>query len=154
MDTRKSWNDLKESKTFNEFYFIALALILAFGIIQTTGVVLDTEKPVVTVVSCSMYPEYNVGDVILVQGQSFEEIEEGDVVVYDLLKTDDHVETQGDNTRGQHDFEKDVRPGQIYGKTALSIPRVGLVKILAMDLLGYSGDKPLDFDNTPACRRV
>ncbi|PSG98987.1 MAG: signal peptidase I [Nanohaloarchaea archaeon SW_7_43_1] len=168
MDAHKSWNDLKESKAFKEFYFVALALILAFGIIQTTGVVFDTEKPVVTVVSCSMYPEYNVGDVILVQGQSFEEIEEGDVVVYDsespevnipiihrvILKTDDHIETQGDNTRGQHDFEKDIGPDQIYGKTAFSIPRVGLVKILAMDLFGYSGDEPLSFDSTPACRRV
>ncbi|MFQ3275221.1 MAG: signal peptidase I [Candidatus Nanohaloarchaea archaeon] len=168
MDLRDQWQRVKESRAFNEFYFFAVALILAFGIIQTTGVVLDTEKPVVTVVSCSMYPEYNVGDVIIVEGESFENIEEGDVIVYDaespevnipiihrvILKTDSHVETKGDNTRGQHDFEKNITPDQIYGKTAFSIPRVGLVKILAMDLTGFSGDRPLVIDNTPSCRRV
>jgi len=44
---------------------------------------MDTEKPVVTVVSCSMYPHYDVGEVILVQGQDFENIEEGDIAVYE-----------------------------------------------------------------------
>lgn len=168
MEIFKTWNKLKNTRIFTEFYFIALALVLAFGIIQTSGVVLNADKPVVTVVSCSMYPEYNVGDVILVQGQSFEEIEEGDVIVYDaespqvnipiihrvILKTEDHVETKGDNTRGQHEFEKNIRPDQIYGEAAFSIPRVGLVKILAMDILGYSGDRPLVIDNTPSCHRV
>jgi signal peptidase I len=168
MDIPKSWNKLKQTGTFREFYFLAIALILAFGIIQTTGVVLDTDKPVVTVVSCSMYPEYNVGDIILVQGEEFEDIKEGDVIVYDaespevnipiihrvILKTDDHVETKGDNTRGQHEFEKNIKPDQIHGKAAFSIPRIGLVKILAMDLAGYSGDRPLVIDNTPSCQRV
>lgn len=168
MDLRDQWRKVKESRAFSEFYFFAVALILAFGIIQTTGVVMDTEKPVVTVVSCSMYPEYNVGDVIIVQGQSFEQIEEGDVVVYNaespevnipiihrvILKSDNHIETQGDNTRGQHEFEKNIKPEQIYGKSAFSIPRVGLVKILAMDITGFSGDRPLVIDNTPSCKRV
>lgn len=67
-----------------EFYFIALALILAFGILQTTGTVLETEKPVVSVVSCSMYPEYDRGDVLVVKGVDFDNIEEGQIVVYDV----------------------------------------------------------------------
>jgi signal peptidase I len=168
MDLQDQWQKVRESRAFNEFYFFAVALILAFGIIQTTGAVMDTDKPVVTVVSCSMYPDYNVGDVIIVEGERFENIQEGDVIVYDaespdvnipiihrvILKTDDHVETKGDNTRGQHDFEKNIAPDQIHGKAAFSIPRVGLVKILAMDLTGFSGDRPLVIDNTPSCRRV
>lgn len=168
MSPRENWEKLKESSIFNEVYFLAVALILAFGIIQTTGAITDTEKPVVTVVSCSMYPEYNVGDIIIVEGVEYEEIEEGDVIVFDaespqtdipiihrvIIKRDSSLETQGDNTRGQHEFEKNITADQIYGKAALRIPRVGLVKILTMDILGLSGDKPLVLDNTPDCYRV
>lgn len=168
MDVEETWEEIKESAVFDEFYFLTVALVLAFGIIQTTGAVMDTEKPVVTVVSCSMYPEYNVGDVIVVQGEEFEDIEEGDVIVYDAespetnipiihrvtVKRENSLETQGDNTRGQHEFEKNITSDQIYGEAAFRIPRVGLVKILAMDLVGFSGDKPLVIDNTPSCYRV
>lgn len=168
MKIAETWGKIKNSRTFSEFYFLAVALILAFGIIQSAGTVLETEKPVVTVVSCSMYPEYNVGDVILVKGAEFGEIQESDVIVYDaestevnipiihrvIIKNENSLETQGDNTRGQHDFEKNITSEQIYGKAFFSVPRVGLVKILAMDLAGYSGDRPLVIDNTPSCRRV
>lgn len=168
MDVEETWKDIRNSEWFSEFYFLAVALILAFGIIQTTGAVLDTEKPVVTVVSCSMYPEYNVGDIIVVKGEKFEDIEEDDVIVYDaespetdipiihrvIIKREDSLETQGDNTRGQHEFEKNITADQIYGEAFFKIPRVGLVKILAMDLVGFSGDTPLVIDNTPDCYRV
>lgn len=168
MNAEKTWNSVKNSDIFDEFYFLAIALILAFGIIQTTGAALDTDRPVVTVVSCSMYPEYNVGDVIVVKGEEFEDIEEGDVIVYDAESPDVNIpiihrvvekhsyylETRGDNTRGQHEFEKNITGDQIYGKAVFKLPRVGLVKILAMDLVGYAGDQPLVIDNTPSCQRV
>lgn len=168
MEPEKTWKNIRESAFFEEFYFLAVALILAFGIIQTTGAIMDTDKPVVTVVSCSMYPEYDVGDVIVVQGESFDEIDEGDVIVYDAespqaeipiihrvtVKRENSLETQGDNTRGQHEFEKNITADQIYGEAAFAIPKVGLVKILAMDLAGFSGDRPLVIDKTPNCYRV
>lgn len=75
---------LREHKLISNFYFIALALLLAFGSLQFAGTALSTEKPVVSVVSCSMYPEYDVGDILFVQGQDFDDIEEGHVVVYDV----------------------------------------------------------------------
>lgn len=168
MEPEETWRDIRESGVFDEFYFLAIALILAFGIIQTTGAIMDTDKPVVTVVSCSMYPQYDVGDVIVVQGEEFEDIEEGDVIVYDAeseeseipiihrvtVKREGSLETQGDNTRGQHEFEKNITADQIYGESAFKIPKVGLVKILAMDLVGFSGDRPLVLDSTPNCYRV
>lgn len=64
------------------FYFLSLALILAFGTLSTAGTVMDTDKPVVAVVSCSMYPEFHRGDILFVQGQDFKNIEEGEVIVY------------------------------------------------------------------------
>jgi len=226
------WKSIKNSDGFGEYYFLAIALILAFGTIQTTGAALETDKPVVTVVSCSMYPEYDVGDIIFVQGTDFDELEVGDIIVYDvpkkiditvdgetygitqdnpayteaggiqlkqvdlqskaaiitingstskiiqgqsfeqnghtievnsisgmnipvihrtIEKNENYLETQGDNTVGQHEFEKNITENQIHGKALASAPRIGLVKIITMDLIGFSGDKPLALDNTPKC---
>lgn len=167
MGVKSGWEQVKNSRFYEEFYFIAIALILAFGVIQTTGTVLDTDKPVVTVVSCSMYPEYHVGDVIMVRGQDFEDITEGDVIVFDaespdvnipvihrvVVKEDEMLETRGDNTRGQSDFEKNIRPEQVHGVAFLKIPRVGLLKLLAMDITGLSG-QPFVIDSIPACQNV
>ncbi|PSH00881.1 MAG: signal peptidase I [Nanohaloarchaea archaeon SW_7_46_7] len=65
-------------------FFLAIAVLLAFGSLQTAGTVMNTERPVVSVVSCSMYPELNVGDILLVQGTEFEDIREGDIAVYNV----------------------------------------------------------------------
>ncbi len=164
MNPEKAWEKVTGSREFDEFYFFAIALILAFGTLQTTGTVFDTDKPVVTVVSCSMYPEYDVGDILVVKGQDYEDIERGDIVVYRteemnipvvhrvIEKNPGYLETQGDNNQGQLDFEENVTPDQIHGTTAFKIPRVGLVKLLAMDLAGFSGDAPLVLDAVENCR--
>jgi len=228
-----------ESQSFEWFYFLAVALLLAFGTIQMTGNVIDSERPVVSVISCSMHPEYDVGDILIVSGQDFEDIEVEDVVIYrvpdrvdftvdgqsytleenspdyntsietvigvvrllevdpDLQtgndqallsvdgqrytvsdqgedevpgleigkisgqpvpivhrvveKQETYLETKGDANNGQLDFEKDVRPFQIYGTASFKIPRIGLLKLIAMDLIGFNGDKPLVIDNTQLC---
>lgn len=67
-------------------FFLAIAVLLAFGSLQTAGTVLSTERPVVSVVSCSMYPVLNVGDILIVQGTEFEDIEEGDIAIYEVEK--------------------------------------------------------------------
>ncbi len=241
MDFLKSIRD-GENEAFEWFYFLALALILAFGTITTTGTVLNTDKPVVSVVSCSMYPEYHKGDILIVNGQDYGDIEVDDVVIYrvpdridfsmkgneytleknspindesaetgigqvelmnvqpDLSNGNDaavlsvggdkvtvrdgdaltvsgteieverissmpipvvhrviekgehSLQTKGDANNAQLDFESDVRPFQIHGTTAFKIPRLGVVKILAMDLVGFQGDKPLVIDRYRPCR--
>lgn len=240
-----------ENRFIDETYFLVLSVVLAFGLLQTLGTGLGTEKPVVTVISTSMCPALQVGDILVVDGESFESVEEGDIVVYgvpdqaeftvngeeyylrandsvrtpsvstgigqvelvdvrpsrdrsrDLIrfnvngeapdmggssswlvegesyqvgngtlsidyatslpfdgvpivhrvveKREDSLETLGDNNPQQIEFEKDIRPDQVQGTVFLKIPRIGLVKILAMDFLGVSGDKPFVFDNTPSC---
>lgn len=167
MDLRQGWQRVKQSRGFEEFYFFAIALILAFGTLQTTGTVMDTDKPVVTVVSCSMYPHYGVGDIILVQGQSFDNIEEGEIAVYEsgsqeqsipiihrvVTKHQGYLETQGDNNEGQLEFEKHVEPEQIHGVAVASVPKLGMVKLLTMDVLGLSGpqDSIFEVDSIPQC---
>ena len=168
MEPWESWQNFKESRTFEEFYFFAIALILAFGTLQTTGTVMDTEKPVVTVVSCSMYPHYDVGDIILVKGTDFDQIDEGDIAVYDsgsenqnipiihrvIDANADLVETKGDNNEGQLDFEREVTPDQVHGVAVGSVPKLGLVKLLTLDVLGLSGpnDSQFKIDSIPTCQ--
>ncbi|MFB6145253.1 MAG: signal peptidase I [Candidatus Nanohaloarchaea archaeon] len=165
---RDSWTDFRDSREFNEFYFLAIALVLAFGILATTGTALKTDKPVVTVISCSMYPTLDVGDVLLVRGEKFDNIHKGGIIVYDapqlqrdvpvvhrIIRTHpDYVETQGDNVPIQQSFEKHITPEQIHGVVAFDIPKIGIVKLLAMDLVGIGPDnRPLVLDTTPQCVR-
>ncbi len=167
MDYEGIWNKIENDRGFQEFYFFAIALILAFGTLETTGTVLDTEKPVVTVVSCSMYPELDVGDILVVRGTDFEDVEEGDIIVFDVddqysdipiihrvIETGDgYVGAKGDNTEAQQEFEERIEPDQVHGKTVLRVPRVGLLKILAIDFTGYGdpGNQPFTFDTTQRC---
>jgi len=242
MEIRSRLEKISENPFAEEFYFVMLALILAFGILQSTGAALDTDRPVVSVVTCSMYPQLHVGDILIVRGTSFEDIEEEEIVVYSTKKTEitidgqkyslvnygepepvqtsagevkllnvrnvnDTVEedpvkaaeisvdgwkrvvvegesfdagdsqatigsaegvsipvvhrvlekrenslsTKGDNNRGQLPFEREILPRQIHGKLAFKIPRIGGLKILAMDLVGFNGDKPLVIDAYRTC---
>ncbi|MFQ3308382.1 MAG: signal peptidase I [Candidatus Nanohaloarchaea archaeon] len=219
------------------FFFLTIAVLLAFGSLQTAGTVMGTERPVVSVVSCSMYPALNVGDILLVNGIDFDQIEEEDIVVYNvdkqavlsvggekvnldssntsaetaageitligaqsteeggyalldiegetvrmeigetisrgtnirlnyaagmdipvvhrvIEKEETYLETKGDNNPKQIPFEKRVEPEQIYGTSIFRIPRLGGVKLLAMDFLGLNGGKPILFDTYPVCQET
>ncbi len=165
----KRWENVRDSRSFREFYFLAVALILAFGTLQTAGTVMDTDRPVVSVVSCSMYPELDVGDILLVSGMEFEEIEEGDIIVFSTPEVeipvvhrvvdthDGYLETRGDNTRGQNEWERDIRPEQIHGQVLFRIPLAGNLKLLAMDITGIGesnvegSNNPLSINNIYSC---
>ena len=105
------------------FYFLSLALILAFGTLSTAGTVMSTDKPVVAVVSCSMYPEYHRGDILFVQGQDFNDIEEGEVIVY---KVPDRVDFSVDGE--SYTLEKDSPLHNTSVETSLG--RVELVEVV------------------------
>lgn len=245
MDLAEKYSEFREGlEALDDFYFILLAVLLAFGTLQTTGAVLETDKPVVTVVSTSMCPDMQVGDILFVKGTSYDQINEDDIIVYNvpdrvefsvdnssyilemngskasattelgevellevhpardrskdqvmlsvngtalekaliegksyqildhnlridyatdlppgdipivhrvIEKNDEYLETMGDANSGQLEFETKVEPDQIHGKVFFKIPRLGLVKLWTMDLMGYAGDRPLIIDNTPSC---
>lgn len=224
-----------EKESLREIYFVAISLLLAFGVLQTTGTALQTDQPVVSVVSCSMYPQLHVGDVLVVQGEQYRDVEVGDIVVFTVKqaevtvdgtehqlnsysegdtaagsmkvvqvqknrqnqavqavievdgqqitvlegrsyevngqtvevkevmgdsipivhrvieKNPDYVQTQGDNNNRQLEFEKRVAREQIHGEVLFMVPRIGGLKLVAMDLIGFSGDRPLVIDTYPRC---
>ncbi|MFB6203465.1 MAG: signal peptidase I [Candidatus Nanohaloarchaea archaeon] len=76
--------EILEDELLDNIYFVGLAVLLAFGSLQATGTVLDTQKPVVSVISTSMCPEIQVGDILFVQGVDYSQIEKGDVIVYNV----------------------------------------------------------------------
>ncbi len=64
-------------------FFLLTALLVAFTFYQTIGAGLGTETPIVSVVSNSMEPAFERGDIIVVRGASMEDIDEGDVIVFE-----------------------------------------------------------------------
>lgn len=217
-----------EEGWLREGYFVVLAFLLAFGILQFSGTVMQTERPVVSVVSCSMYPVYDKGDVLFVTGTQFDDVKEDDIVVFSaplkinaeigenkyeleresqetpigdvkvlsvrdnraiisingeksavwegtsldlgdnrlrvnkvsgvdipvvhrvIEKRNNSIETKGDNNDEQLDFEKNISSEQIYGKVFMRIPKVGLIKLWGMDLIGLTGE-PFKIDTFEGC---
>lgn len=64
-------------------FFLLTALLVAFTFYQTIGAGLDTETPIVSVVSDSMEPTFERGDIIVVRGASMEDIEVNDTIVFE-----------------------------------------------------------------------
>ena len=146
VESLRTW--LESSRTADEALFFFLALVLAFGTLQTTGSLLNTDRPVVTVTSCSMYPSLDAGDIVIVQGKKLDDISKGEIAVYSteevaipvihrvVNKSEDSLGTKGDNTPRQYSFDKGISPKQVYGTSVLTVPKVGLAKLIASDITG------------------
>ncbi|MCJ7478808.1 MAG: signal peptidase I [Candidatus Nanohaloarchaeota archaeon QJJ-7] len=126
----------------NDVAFVAVALLLAYGIYQTVGLALGTQVPVVAVTSGSMEPNLHRGDMIVVEGEPWEEIEVGEIIVFEsgdmpvpvihrvIEKNETALQTQGDALNTQHEFEKHITEDQVMGTALFSIPMIGHVKLV------------------------
>ncbi|MCK5039845.1 MAG: signal peptidase I [Candidatus Aenigmarchaeota archaeon] len=127
---------------------IILGVVFAFLFYNGIGFALNTPTPLVTVVSCSMYPELNVGDLLVLKGiDNISEINtgaDGDVVVY-YQKTFDKLivhrvwDIKGDKiiTWGDNNYAKDswtTSFEEIKGKKVLRIPGLGYPRIILFNL--------------------
>ncbi|MDY6769662.1 MAG: signal peptidase I [Candidatus Nanohaloarchaea archaeon] len=133
--------DLAE-RLWSEAAFVAVALLLAYGIYQTAGVALNTGTPVVAVTSGSMEPALHRGDMVVVQGERWADIETGEVVVFRVegnpvpvvhrvvTKNATALQTQGDALDFQHPFEKHITQEQVLGTRVATIPLLGYVKLV------------------------
>lgn len=147
----------------NETYFFIITFVLVFGALETLGGISGTERPIITVISCSMYPDYNIGDVVFIRGVELDEIEEGDVIVFDRGEDaegtpvihrvigvhDGYVETMGDNSDQQLPFEKEITEDRIYGRAGPGLPYLGYFKLFVVDLVGYGEPNMGPGRNTP-----
>ncbi|MDY6776653.1 MAG: signal peptidase I [Candidatus Nanohaloarchaea archaeon] len=131
----------------DDLLFLAVALLLAYGLYQTAGAALDTQVPMVAVTSGSMEPTLHRGDMVVVHGEDFGDIDVGEIVVYRVgeipvpvihrvvEKNSTALETKGDALERQHPFEKHVTPDQIMGAALFTIPKIGYVKLVPTCLL-------------------
>jgi signal peptidase I len=134
----------------NEYFQMAIMIILMVGIVfgfwYGSQLVLNTQYPALAVVSTSMVPTLNVGDVIIVQGVPLTQIKAnyttGDIVVfispYDPNQRIVHravkienttngykITTVGDNVGGEKDQFSPWPASLLVGKVIARIPYIG-----------------------------
>ena len=94
-----------------------------------------------------MHEGFNMGDIIILKGSSYDNLKVGDIIVYQagvaypiihrVVAKDDMIQTKGDNNPRQiltsQINEKAVTKSQILGNAWLRIPYLGYVKIWAVD---------------------
>jgi signal peptidase len=134
--------------------YILIGLVLAVLINQGLGYALQAEKPIMAVVSNSMVPVFYRGDLIVVKGMDCNEIEVGDIIVYDnpirripivhrVVEIDDSNKrlrfvTKGDNnshTDQSTGISPPVECAWIRGEVKLKVPKLGLFKVGLIELV-------------------
>jgi signal peptidase len=132
--------------------YIVVGLAMAYTINTGLGYALDTDKPVMAVVSNSMDPTLKKGDLVVIKGVSPEEIVVGDVIVYhnpfqgvavvhrviDIRSDEDGLVfyTKGDNNRTNRLSDQDagiappIREHWIKGKVVVTIPKLGWPRVI------------------------
>jgi signal peptidase len=134
------------------FLYVVIGLVLAYGINTGLGHALDTDKPVMAVVSNSMDPTLKKGDLVVVKGVSPEDIKIGDIIVYhnplqgvavvhrviDIRKDGGKLifYTKGDNNRTNRLSDQEagiappVREQWVKGIVVLTIPKLGWPRVI------------------------
>jgi len=144
--------DIREEAVSTVKYVI-IGLVLAVAINQGLGHALQTEKPIMAVVSNSMVPVFHRGDLIVVKGISCEQIEVGDIIVYHnpirripivhrvvAIGEEDggrYFITKGDNnphTDQESGISPPVECSWVRGEVKLIIPKLGLFKVALIEL--------------------
>jgi signal peptidase I len=89
---------------------------------------------------------FNKGDVFIVKGAAFENINVGDIIVYSLpgkadpiihrviARTNDTLVTKGDANNGQLSFELSITKEQVRGLAKYKIPYIGWFKVGLVEL--------------------
>jgi len=137
-----------KNEYFKTAITLALMILVVFGFFQALKTVLKTEYAMLAVVSTSMLPTLNVGDLIIVQGASASEVNAsygtGDIVVFkdssdpnfrivhravkkEVIDGHYIIKTHGDNNSPG---EETVEESQLIGKVIARIPYVGNLSLL------------------------
>lgn len=143
---------------FQTALMVIIMLVIVFGFWYGSQLVLNTQYPALAVVSDSMQPTLNVGDVIIIQGVSAAQINanymNGDIVVFKSPRVYDPnfrivhravnkvnnsdgtwaITTHGDNNPAGSNEEFNSK--DLIGKVVAKIPYVGNFSIYINKLLG------------------
>ena len=143
---------ISKKKVIISLLLIFFAFFGSFIIFVILQFALNTETPMVVVISNSMSPNINKGDLLFVQGRDPEDIEEGDIIVFDahdlwddapeepivhrVVDIDKHdgkfyFDTKGD---ANNDRDEEPIPGhRVKGVVCGRVPYIGWIKIVIAD---------------------
>lgn len=138
-------------ETGDSILYVLGGMILAFIVYHVIGFALHTPDPIVTVVSCSMLPTIDKGDLLIVKGVSFDEIQagrlngtiivyrhpfDGRLIVHRVYKKfeDGTLQTWGDNNPAPDDWR--VSMENVVGKVVIRIPYAGYPKYYLARIFG------------------
>ena len=138
----------KKTKSIVEtLIYIVVVMTLAVGTPKALCYVLETEYPVASITSGSMWPALKKGDLVLIKGVDKQELEVGDIIVYKNKKgftihritelNEETLKTRGD---ANNVSDSPVKYEEVVGKTVnvfekpLRIPKLGSVTIWAEGL--------------------
>lgn len=148
---------VKGHGVLSDALYVLAGVLAALVIYSAMGFALSTPDPLVTVVSCSMYPTLNVGDMLVLRGVPFDRMEAGDIIVFTCpsdeprcihedklivhriheVNEDGTFRTKGDNAMTNNGVDPwTVQPEWISGRTILRLPYLGYPRIGLSLLLG------------------
>ncbi len=141
---QKKLRKLAKNEFIGDIFYIFLGIFFALFIYTGLKFALGTPDPIVTVVSGSMIPTLQIGDMLFLKGINPETIVEGDIIVYYYppmgkliihrvfeMYEDGSFKTKGDNsiTNSRPDTWV-VQPEWVHGTPLLRIPYLGYPRIL------------------------
>jgi len=145
----KEETEARDKKFLREWGPTIAAIVVIWLLLNVfLPAVLSTKSPLMVVVSESMTPTLNVGDIIIVIGQ--DDYEVSDIVVYETAlyskpivhriigEKNGNFVTKGDNNRfpdpGTIAPKEGVSPDDVQGKVVYVIPKLGYPKYLITEL--------------------
>lgn len=143
---------VSKKKIIISVFCILFAFFGSFIIYFILQITLNTETPMVVVISNSMSPQINKGDLLFVQGRDPEDIKVGDIIVFDahdlwsgapdepivhrVIEIDEkdgklYFVTKGD--ANEYKDDKPVPEDHVIGVVIGKIPYIGWIKIVLSD---------------------
>ena len=122
--------------------YVIIVVVLIYGIPKALIYYLDTESPIASITSSSMWPALKEGDLVLIKAVDKEELQTGDVVVYQnpkgftihrIVKLNENtLITKGDaNNVNDNPVEYKQIVGRVveFRNSPLRIPYLGMISV-------------------------
>ncbi len=156
MGIREIHEYLEANEFVGSVVYILFGMFLAVLVYQTLGFALNTQDPVVVVVSCSMLPNLDRGDLLILKGIDPKDLKagvDGDIIVYVCpsgqagcppgnklivhrlykINPDGTLVSWGDNNPYPDAWA--VKPEWLKGKMLYRMPLLGEPKLLLSEIL-------------------
>jgi signal peptidase len=136
----------KKKNWVRDILEVAVAVIAAWLLYQGLGIALGTPMPMVSVVSCSMYPQLNPGDLIVIAKADYQPGNiaiyldpEGKTIIHRVVEIKNDHEGKSYVFKGDNNCRPDPEPvpeHRILGKAILAVPLLGYPRMALMPFLG------------------